>query len=51
MVRPSVRKCLNCRRLHIKCDLKRPCEYCVHRNRECVYPDSPTSTKSTAATS
>lgn len=27
--------------------MKFPCEYCASRNRECVYPDSPPSTKST----
>ncbi|KAA8907199.1 hypothetical protein DIURU_000883 [Diutina rugosa] len=28
-----------------RCDLKLPCEYCASRNRECVYPNAPSSTK------
>ncbi|EGW30823.1 uncharacterized protein SPAPADRAFT_52021 [Spathaspora passalidarum NRRL Y-27907] len=31
--------CLSCKRLRIKCNEAHPCcEYCVHTNRECVYP-------------
>lgn len=33
-------RCLSCRKLKIGCDAARPsCEYCLHTNRECVYPE------------
>ncbi|RCK66868.1 hypothetical protein Cantr_03015 [Candida viswanathii] len=35
--RSRLRRCLSCRQLKIGCDRGRPCEYCVHTNRECVY--------------
>lgn len=32
--------CLGCKKLKIKCDLVRPrCEYCLARDKQCVYPD------------
>lgn len=33
-------RCLSCRKLKIGCDAARPsCEYCLHTNRKCVYPE------------
>ncbi|KAK6462078.1 hypothetical protein DFJ63DRAFT_141269 [Scheffersomyces coipomensis] len=33
--------CVSCRRLRIKCDQTKPrCEYCMHTNRECEYPNN-----------
>ncbi|KAK6462076.1 hypothetical protein DFJ63DRAFT_142288 [Scheffersomyces coipomensis] len=33
--------CLSCKRLRIKCDQTKPrCEYCLHTNRECKYPNN-----------
>lgn len=33
----KLKRCLSCRQLKIGCDRGRPCEYCVHTNRDCVY--------------
>ncbi|KAH3675715.1 hypothetical protein WICMUC_002507 [Wickerhamomyces mucosus] len=44
--KPKVRKrsktgCVSCKRLKIKCSEDKPvCEYCLHTNRECIYPNS-----------
>ncbi|KAK6456024.1 uncharacterized protein RJT20DRAFT_41213 [Scheffersomyces xylosifermentans] len=33
--------CFSCKHLRIKCDESKPkCEYCIHTNRICVYPQS-----------
>ncbi|KAG2736884.1 hypothetical protein G9P44_000974 [Scheffersomyces stipitis] len=44
-VRPKQKRsrngCLSCKQLRIKCDESKPnCEYCLHTNRVCVYPDT-----------
>lgn len=32
--------CLSCKKLKIKCNEGQPiCEYCIHRGRECIYPE------------
>ncbi|KAK6455962.1 uncharacterized protein RJT20DRAFT_134738 [Scheffersomyces xylosifermentans] len=36
--------CCSCKKLRIKCDeLKPSCGYCIHTNRDCVYPKPTTS--------
>ncbi|ODV78611.1 uncharacterized protein CANTADRAFT_6967 [Suhomyces tanzawaensis NRRL Y-17324] len=40
----SRKGCASCKRLKIKCNEDRPrCEYCLHTNRECIYPDEETA--------